>query len=220
MANEPVWMRLLNVANRLMASGIAEITVQSDICGAMADGKIDVRVRTGETEDGLTGWPMPGGEIFQRDSVVVPTHLRPTDFDWVNSRPLKPWRVRPRSVPEQYDGTFHRGPWNIAFIELWREDVDKLWPTENWSDKGPATDSVPPKSDRPQRKAPPKQETVNAFMIKRIKNWPSDEPRPTLAEDLQAARDKLKADVRRNQIVKARQAHAPEEWTKRGPRSR
>ncbi len=35
-------------------------------------------------------------DYFEGANVKVPPHLTPADFDWENSRPLKPWQVRPR----------------------------------------------------------------------------------------------------------------------------
>jgi len=141
---EPDWLALAIALARLTENGAAEADAKAAICNAMADGKIRVRVKTEEpgpkdldpVERALQNLPTGGGEVFAGDAVVVPQHLVPTDFDWINSRVLKPWRVRPRSVGERYDGTFQTGPWTIVLLELWREHVDTLRPIDGI---GPAT---------------------------------------------------------------------------------
>jgi hypothetical protein len=37
-------------------------------------------------------------ECFEGANVNVPTHLQPSDFDWENSRPRKPWPVKMRGA--------------------------------------------------------------------------------------------------------------------------
>src|SRR3989442_286961 len=35
-------------------------------------------------------------ECFEGTNIKAQSHLTPDDFDWQNSRPLKPWQIKPR----------------------------------------------------------------------------------------------------------------------------
>jgi hypothetical protein len=81
------WEPLADALERVkvMATGVSEEQAKLDLCHAMADRKINVRVRVAAT-----------GEIFSDSQVGVPPHLSPDDLDWTRSRPKAPWRIGPR----------------------------------------------------------------------------------------------------------------------------
>ena len=85
MAYTPDWLPLADALQRLMATGIGEAEAKTDLCRAMADKKIDVRVRIART-----------GKVFSDGNVGVPPHLSAGDFDWVRSRPVAQWSIGPR----------------------------------------------------------------------------------------------------------------------------
>jgi hypothetical protein len=85
MAYTPDWLPLADALQRLMSTGLDEAEAKTDLCRAMADKKIDVRVRIART-----------GKVFSDGNVGVPPHLSAGDFDWVNSRPVAQWSIGPR----------------------------------------------------------------------------------------------------------------------------
>jgi hypothetical protein len=99
-----------------MVAGTSEDEAKTDLCHAMADGKINVRVRIAATDYGM------GGQIFSNGNVGVPPHLRLGDLDWTQSRPLAEWRIGPRPG-EHYTwiGDWENRP--IDLIELLTDDV-------------------------------------------------------------------------------------------------
>ena len=80
----PDWEPLAAALNRIVASNIEESEAKADLCHAIADRKISVRVT-------LAG----GKGVFSTGNVGPPAHIEPQDFDWDNSRPKAPWSIGP-----------------------------------------------------------------------------------------------------------------------------
>jgi hypothetical protein len=80
----PDWEPLPAAVKRIMASSVEESEAKADLCHAIADRKISVRVT-------LAG----GKGVFSGDNVAPPVHLDPKDLDWDNSRPKAPWKIGP-----------------------------------------------------------------------------------------------------------------------------
>jgi hypothetical protein len=97
MAYLPEWLLLPEALQRVMAMGVGEGEAKTDLCRAVADRKIDVRVRIAGTN-----------RAFSDGNVGVPTHLSAGDLDWVKSRPLAQWSIGPR-LGEHY-----------AWLEGWK----------------------------------------------------------------------------------------------------
>jgi hypothetical protein len=111
MAYVPDWERLSDGVKRVVATGVAEDEAKSDVSRAIADRKIRVRLTVAVEADVLMTWHQMVAkaqglgadpnhsaysvECFEGASIKVPSHLTPDDFDWQNSRPLKPWQIRP-----------------------------------------------------------------------------------------------------------------------------
>jgi hypothetical protein len=85
-----------------MGTGASEEEAKRDLCRAVADRKIRVRVRIAASNDRR-------GPLFSSGNVDVPGHLTLSDLDWVQSRPLKKWSIGPRPG-EHY-----------AWIEGWKD---------------------------------------------------------------------------------------------------
>jgi len=112
------WEPLPDVLRLVMAVGSQKQEAKVDICNAVADRKIAVRVLVHEAESGV------GGRTLSDSSVSVPPRLTPQDFDWVHSRPLAQWETGPHSVPELVEGsTWHWRPRKIKLIELFIADI-------------------------------------------------------------------------------------------------
>jgi hypothetical protein len=90
-------------------AGTPEDEAKLDLCRAMGDGKIAVRV-------------IVGSSVYGKGNVTVPPHLDPSDFDWSRSCPLRPWRIGPK-LGQHYTWI---GGWEeqrINLIELSTSDV-------------------------------------------------------------------------------------------------
>src|SRR4051794_3997919 len=100
-----------------MASGTTEDEAKIDLCRAMADRKINVRVRIAAGDD----YHMQG-QVFAGRNVAAPPHLTPGDLDWMQSRPLRRWSIGPVG-PQNYNwlGGWKEHP--IDLIELSTHDV-------------------------------------------------------------------------------------------------
>jgi hypothetical protein len=123
MAHEPKWECLSLTLKRLMASGAAEKDAKRDLCNAIADKKIRLRLRFAwrpTTQDFLTGRDKPDTEIRYVKKVQIPAILKPGDFDWQRSQVRKPalWRKRKIRGPS---GSF-LGNWRVIEIARYRAD--------------------------------------------------------------------------------------------------
>jgi hypothetical protein len=108
------WELIADALKRVMATGVSEDEAKTDLCGAVADGKIALRVRIATS-----------GQLFTGGNVSVPPQLTPGDLDWAQSRPLGPWPIGPRRG-EHY--SWIRGWENrpIDLIELSTADVVEI----------------------------------------------------------------------------------------------
>jgi hypothetical protein len=79
------WEPIAVALKRVTATGVKEDEAKTDLCGALADGKIALRVRIATS-----------GKLYIGGNVSVPPHLTPGDLDWVQSRPLAQWQIGPR----------------------------------------------------------------------------------------------------------------------------
>lgn len=109
MVYTPDWEPLADALKRVMATGVSEEQAKTDLCRAIADRKIAVRVRIARRD-----------RVFSGDNVDVPRHLRPGDLDWIQSRPFAQWPIGPRP------GQHYFWDWNnhpLDLIELSTRDV-------------------------------------------------------------------------------------------------
>jgi hypothetical protein len=118
-AYTPDWEALADVLQRVKSTGLTEDEARRDVCLALSDQKIRVQVRIADTEAGMRGETRSAG-------IVVPRDLAPDDFDWVLSRPLKPWLIGPASVAEHYFSVSGTESRRIALIKLFRADVTNV----------------------------------------------------------------------------------------------
>jgi len=110
----PAWERLPDAIRRIMAGGRPKELAQADLCQAIADGTVNIRCQLKERRGSRnTSKDVLDGKDFKK-----PTEIKPEDFDWELSCPLKPWFVRHESyrIP---------GDWDLAWIEVRMADVTK-----------------------------------------------------------------------------------------------
>jgi hypothetical protein len=116
MAYVPDWERLSDALKRVMAAGIAEDRAKQDICGAISDRTIKTRCLV-EKEEGFGSFgERVVGTVRNGAEIEIPTHLKPSDFDWTKSRPRKPWQRHGHSALDS-------SLWHLEWIELFRADV-------------------------------------------------------------------------------------------------
>jgi hypothetical protein len=107
------WERLPEVLARVMqARGLAREDAKAHICGAIGDRRIKIR---GQLRNHQTR-PLTATEVIHGRYFDVPSDIKPEDFDWESSRPIKSWIVSP-------EGFRVPGFWHLAWIELFRPDV-------------------------------------------------------------------------------------------------
>jgi hypothetical protein len=110
---EQDWWPLPRVVQHLLELGADVMQARADICAALSDRKIYIRGKIAQTDRYVPGRPFS----MARNEVDVPKHLHPNDFDWENSRPLKPWATGNGQLD------FDHGVRLIGELELLREEV-------------------------------------------------------------------------------------------------
>ena len=145
MSYTPDWERLADAKRRVVATSLSEHQAKTDLCRAVADKKIDVRVRVAESDRDMSGVVCSG------DWVSVPAHLEPADFDWVLSRPLQAWSVGPPVGPWSYsDPYLQRKRRQIDSVELATADVQSIFATSQFTSKpDPAAGAEPNFNQQP-----------------------------------------------------------------------
>jgi len=88
----PMWTRLADVLARVTAIGVDEAQAKRNICRAIADRRVKIRFRVASEEGPGSFGDHVAGSVRRGDEVEIPTDLDSNDFDWQQSRPLKPWR--------------------------------------------------------------------------------------------------------------------------------
>lgn len=119
MAYTPDWEPLADALKRVTATGASEDEAKTDLCRAMADRKIDVRVRVAASDYGMRG------QVFSDGNVGVPPHLRPGDLDWAQSRPFGQWSIGPR-LGEHYEWIRGWENRSLDLIEVSTADVTNV----------------------------------------------------------------------------------------------
>jgi hypothetical protein len=104
-----------------MATGVIEDEAKIDLCRAVADGNIRVRLKVDASASHI------GGRVLFGDNIGVPSHLTPGDFDWVKSRPRNPWQVGPNRSQHYTMVWWSWQPQPIELIELATADVQDIF---------------------------------------------------------------------------------------------
>ena len=119
MAYVPRWMGLAVALESAMETGASKPEAMAEVCAAIADRAVGVRVLIDKSVSDV------GGKTLEGRLVGVPTQLRPEDFDWVASRPLKPWNTGP--APRDYAAMWIWKPRRIVRVDLATADVARIW---------------------------------------------------------------------------------------------
>jgi len=212
----PEWQRLTEILRYVMRAGLNEQDAKADLCNAIADGAVAVRVRVaGNASIGV-------GQVFGPTLVVVPSHLDPVDLDWDRSRPLMPWAIR-RTVAQEYMGGGSGDGRPIALLKLCTEDVKRIWadtshPTRRGSNEAPPVAAASPPTPHDVRPKPSDRQ-VRRWFKERVASWPDNLRAPTEMEDWTAVRQHFGAAISRTDEFRlVRRQETPTEWRKQGPR--
>jgi hypothetical protein len=119
LAPPPVWKRLGDALAPLTAIGIDEAQSKRNICRAIADHRIKIRLCVARKK-GINSFGKRSAFAAPRsDEIEIPKKLEPNDFDWQQSRPLKPWQVAGKSQSAR------AGSRQIEWIEVLVESGDE-----------------------------------------------------------------------------------------------
>jgi hypothetical protein len=116
---EPLAAALERVPAAGEAAGLTEAEAKVDLCGAILDRKIDVRVRIAANNGSMSG------QVLEGHNVGRPPDLNPDHFDWPQSRPLRRWPVGPVG-PQSYTWLSEWEDRTIDWIKLSTADVAEI----------------------------------------------------------------------------------------------
>jgi len=119
LGSSPKWERLGEAVARLTAIGIDEGHAKQNICRAISDRRIKIKVRVAREEGIGSFGEHVAGTVQSGNEVEIPTDLDPSDLDWQASRPVKAWR----DVRQPHSAL--NGSWRIEWIELLIESGDE-----------------------------------------------------------------------------------------------
>jgi hypothetical protein len=153
MALVPEWERLADALKRVVATGISEHDAQVSLCRAISERKIRVALWLGIFERGefrlLHG-------IAPNVGLIMPADITPQDFDWSESRPLKPWRN------DTMGGMFR--DWHRDRIELYSADVTRVLVTRTTPQQSVAAKPAERKANQiPGRTQPARERAKKAL---------------------------------------------------------
>jgi hypothetical protein len=150
----PDWELLAHALDRVVLTHGDLEKSKAAICGAVADRRIAVRVT-------VSRGSRYGGRTYAAGNVDIPKRIDPDDFDWVQSSPLRPWRIGPQAG-EHYAWIGGWEPEPIELIELRRIDVTAvLRCAESQNHIEPITPQTTERRSMPKlRKPAPKSEKI------------------------------------------------------------
>ena len=197
------WESLASSLTRVAASGSKRMSAKKDLCNAIADGKIRLRAFLSEHDEFLPGHSFSGQQI------QIPQRLKPSDFDWKESRPVKQWLAGTHRIDET-----GRELRNFDVVELRTEDViSHVCSSESTLQSVPAIGSAWtlghkslsfPKAD------------VEAAYKQRVKEF-EGKTSPSRDEDARWCKENF--GIGRTRAREIRKKFAPPNWQEHGRRS-
>jgi hypothetical protein len=113
----PEWEPLTAALKRILGSGVEEDQAKSDLCHAIADDNIRVRVTISNNHK--------QERVYPRENVGIPKHLKSENIDWINSRPTSEWWIGP--APGQHYSWLDGKNEPIDLIEVATADVTDVF---------------------------------------------------------------------------------------------
>jgi hypothetical protein len=161
---ERQYERLSQAVARVMTlTGLSQEQARIDICYALADAVISFQAQLKKQANG----PMRSKEVLDGAEFERLTAVKPEDFDWEQSRPIKPlWRKRPPCS----------GLWEVAWIELSIPDITRFF--SDLRKRGGAAGSVKPTMTKGQPAFDRAKRAIDEF-------WSDGPPEPTILSNKQ-----------------------------------
>jgi hypothetical protein len=145
------WEPINEALQRVVAAGLSEKQVKRDLCRAIADYKIEIRLHL--AADRSRGLPP---KVLSPPALEIPQHLSPADFDWPSSR-MSPhsqlWTGPSQRLGQSNLLYFHENnelvDRTVDLIELRVADVTKVFfNTESQPKAKPAAGSPAPRPNK------------------------------------------------------------------------
>jgi hypothetical protein len=141
MAYVPDWERLSDALSRVIAAGISKPEAKRDICRAIADRKIRIRVQPAKAEIPDAKWFGPA----VGSNVAIPRDLSPRDLDWRKSLPKRPWQHGDHPFVQLH----------LSLIELFSAHVTLLFCAGSRVPERPTKGNLSARTQRARGKNPP-----------------------------------------------------------------
>ena len=189
MSYVPAWEGLSDATTRVMrTTGRTKDSVQSDICKAIADGKVKIRgnLESHKTREGKRAW----NTVLQGEDFQIPTEIEPSDLDWEKSRPVEAWFVRREKSRDP-------GYWFLKWIKVCTDDITKALcaakqqddSTRHVSSETPATSTSGPVGPDQRSTAAPQK--LGAARRRGARPLKFEQTRNAMTEDIQQGRRTL-----------------------------
>ena len=123
----PDWGSLAHALERVVSTHGDLEKSKTAICDAIGDRKITVRVTVDRRPH------RNSGRTFADGNIDIPNRICPADLDWIQSRPLRPWRIGPQPG-EHYTWIGGWKPEPIELLELRNVDVTTVLRCEKSKD--------------------------------------------------------------------------------------
>jgi hypothetical protein len=148
----PAWGRLLDAIKPLMAGGRSKEVAQTDLCQAIADGRVKFRGKLMKRENR----PTTSTRVLEGTDFPIPPEMKPEEVDWERSRPRKPLTIRPEifGLPAS---------WYFEWIKVCMADITNVFCragkqdgiTQHASSETPATSTSRPALESQERPVGP-----------------------------------------------------------------
>ena len=109
----PDWEPVSQAAQRIAAGGLSLEDAKIDLCHAIADGRIYQRATLSKSHRTHVG-----------GIVRSPPHLKPSEIDWQNSRPIGKWSIGPTFSGIDFDDDGYQ---ELDLLEVSTADVIEIF---------------------------------------------------------------------------------------------
>ena len=121
----PAWETLSDAVSRVVATGLDMESARKQICSAIADGAITIRVEVARTDRDIPGKLRLRGQGHEQ--VKPPHRLSPQELDWKHSRPLGAWNTGPDRLESYAVIGWGWRARNIKALEVRTDDVTEIF---------------------------------------------------------------------------------------------